>query len=350
MYSVYKCLNNCKLDDLIELRNSTYEARSLLNNLVTFMNSGMGFTLDQIATLNKVPLEFTTDLQPQLTTKVTEKLSVLGFPKGMHSNALSQAMLLRMGKHFRNVSVTEDFSLSLSIGKQHYEMQFKNDGLTIFNERKDVIANIKARTEHDCCLWKKIENAIYQIDKHVRLDGEKGLLNACKMTFLERLDNKLVNLHNFKEIGPHINEAVGLNDESFTKELRVLVGQAEVAEGLFDDLKLNISEAKVLQYVDELVTYLQHAHVSPIDLICQFIESCDRRYNVSSVALENIVNSKAFSVIQLSDLNKLDSSEFKERLKAIKFTSDIDAVINAESGVEVIPEAQTNVVELSNSL
>ncbi|GGB52818.1 hypothetical protein GCM10011607_11650 [Shewanella inventionis] len=359
MLSVYKTLNDCKYNELVELQDAIGHASDLLAYTVELMNSNLGFSTNQIAILKNVPIEFSATSKVDVTEREAEQLLLLGFSQEIHKQVVSQAMITRLGKYFSDATVTEDLDLSLTIAHQPFRVKFTKSNLVVFDADGNEVVKNQAKSESEKQLWEGISNQLARSPINQRLDGNRGLLNIIDMTFLERLENNLVNVGHFTELGRELNNSYGLDENTFTRELRLLVSKDGLASSITQHLGKNILKQECIDYIDQLVCYLQLENIDPSLLACKFIEAYEyfgtQKWNTKEddvdKLIEKVVTSKSFDVLTLEQLNNLDTSEFIERLRAVKFALDIDLAINAESIVTSYSEAElSEEFAMSNSL
>lgn len=337
MLAVYEELNKAKLKALIDLRHDMQTGNSILTSLSKFMVSNMGFNQSQINTLRKVPVTLPIEQKPDISCSDTERMLVLGFPELMHYQVVQQATLIKLGYQFSNVRVTSDLNLSFDICGQNYIMNVKAGNLEITNISGNKIVNYKAVTESDKNLLEHIEfNLPKFTGTESLLDGRKGLFSAVEMTFLEQLENDLVNLSHFDGIGALVYDSIGLEHGNFPKELRLLMSLANVSSHTTEYINSDVLTKDALQWLDLVTNSMLNEGIEPTNLITDYIKQFDYQLSKTWVVREMnadeylgmLVETSTFQHLTLDKLNEIEHSEFIERLRSVKFTSNIDAAIS----------------------
>ena len=337
MLAVYEMLNKAKLNSLIDLRQDMQIGNSILTALSKFMVSNMGFNQSQINTLKKVPINLPVDNKTDVSHFNTETLLALGFPESMHNQVVQQATIIKLGYQFSNVRVTSDLKLSFDICGQNHLMNVSAGTLDISDTSGNKVIKYKAITESDINFLKHVEFLLPKLTRtESLLDGRKGLFSATEMTFLEQIENSLVNLEHFDAIGALVYESVGLDDDNFTKELRLLISLGHISNLTIEHIGNDVLTEGSLLWLDFMCNSMLSEGIEPKSLITEYIKEFDYQLSKTWVKreisedeyLNMLVETTSFQYLSLDMLNKIHHSEFIERLRSVKFTLNIEAAIS----------------------
>jgi len=334
MLAVYESLFQFKINSLKELKDNALKGRQLLEQISRLVVSQMGFSDSQLKVIRKIPLTIAENGYVDIDDHCRETLTGLGFPIDMHDKVLQQAIIVRLGHHFRDVYIRDDLTLDLAIGGFVFNLDVANNKIEIVNESGQSIINNEAENDLEIALFKSIEFLIPKMTMlNVRLEGLSSVLT---MNFEQLLKGGFVNYDNFKQLGSMIFHAIGIDSDSFNSELRLLISNKSVASNAIEEMGYSVLQEDSLQWLDMIVGLLKEDGIDPSVLILTYIESFEcqlsKKWVNNAISdeeyIQRLTSSHSFAEVSFNSLNQIRQSPVVEQLLAIKLAKDLEQTLD----------------------